>query len=109
MVEVHWLSGGVWLLGGLAMCYLGYLIRFEKRVDLHSDYREGADDDRVAAWVGGIAIVMGVVTGAHGLREILFGFDPRALGVLLVVLLVLSYLTKLLARGWTPTGDEDWR
>ncbi|WP_247731500.1 hypothetical protein [Halovivax limisalsi] len=105
MVAVHWLSGAVWVLGGLAMGGLGYLIAVRGRVDLHSDFDEAADIDRDAAGrrVGTVALLMGVVTAAYGLREMLFGFDATLLGGLLVVLLALSYLTKLLARGWTPS------
>ena len=103
MVEVNHLSGLVWVLGGLAMGYLGFLIGVRGRADLHVDFDGTADPERVSRWVGSIAVLMGVVTAAHGLREMLFGFDPAALTVLLVVLLVLSYLTKLIARGWSPS------
>ncbi len=108
MVEVHWLSGGVWVLGGLAILGLGYLIAVRGRADLHADFDESGDADPVVVGrrVGAVALFMGLVTLAHGLREIAFGFEPAALGLLLVVLLVSSYLTKLLARGWTP--QQGW-
>ncbi|WP_290817639.1 hypothetical protein [Halovivax sp.] len=111
MVEVHWLSGGVWALGGLCMLGLGYLIAFRGRADLHSDFEESRDVDAalVSRRVGAVALFMGAVTLAHGVREMLFGFEPGLLGLLLVVLLVCSWLTKLFARGWTPTNDADWR
>ncbi|WP_254862357.1 hypothetical protein [Halovivax gelatinilyticus] len=104
MVAVNWLSGGVWLLGGVCILGLGYLIAFRGRADLHADFDEtrDVDADVIGRRVGVVALFMGVVTVVHGLREIAFGFDPAALGLLLVVLLFCSYLTKLLARGWTP-------
>lgn len=102
MVEVHHVSGGVWVLGGLCMLGLGYLIAFRGRADLHADYDESADPAFVSRWVGTIALLMGVLTTGHGLREMVYGWNPSALGVLLVVLLVLVSLTKLIARGWKP-------
>ena len=102
MVEVHYVSGAVWVLCGLAILGLGFLIAFRGRADLHSDYRESVDPAYVSRWAGAIAFLMGIVTVAFGVREMVFGWDPAALGALLVILLVLSYLTKLIARGWTP-------
>jgi len=110
MVEVHWISGGVWVLGGLAMCGLGYLIAFRGRADLHSDFdpERDVDAETVGIRVGVVALFMGTATMLHGLREMRDGFEPGALGILLVVLLVCTYLTKLLARGWTPSDRFDY-
>ncbi|ELZ13850.1 hypothetical protein C479_03356 [Halovivax asiaticus JCM 14624] len=104
MVEVHWLSGGVWALGGVCMLGLGYLIAFRDRVDLHADFDESGAVDRTVAGrrVGAVALLMGSVTLGYGLREMIVGFDPTALGVLLVLLLVGSWFTRLFAKGWSP-------
>ena len=102
MVEVHYLSGSVWVLGGIAMCGLGYLIGVRGRIELHSDYAERANREFASRWVGVIAICMGLASLLQGVREMLFGWDPFYIGALLVFLLVCSWLTKLIARGWTP-------
>lgn len=109
MVEVHWLSGGVWALGGACMLGLGYLIAFRDRVDLHADFDESSTVDRDVAGrrVGAIALLMGGVTLGYGLREMIVGFDPTALGPVLAILLIGSWFTRLFARGWSPTQPDD--
>lgn len=98
-MRYHLISGTVWLLCGIAICYLGFLIGVRGRVDLHQDYDGSVDPVHAARWVGGTAILMGLVTVAYALREMYYGFDPLALGGLLATLLVLSYASKLFARG----------
>ncbi|WP_306057135.1 hypothetical protein [Natronococcus wangiae] len=100
MVDYNLISGGVWLLCGLAICYLGYLIAFRGRVDLHSNYDESVDPAYVSRWAGGTALLMGALVLVYAVRELVFGFEPSALGGLVVALLVLSYLSKLFARGF---------
>ncbi|WP_255169713.1 hypothetical protein [Natrononativus amylolyticus] len=100
MVDYSLVSGGVWLVCGLAICYLGYLIAIRGRVDLHSNYDESVDDRYVARWAGGTALLMGGIVIAYAVREMLFGWHPTALGALIVTLFVLAYLSKLFARGW---------
>ncbi len=104
MVDVNLISGGVWTLGGIAILYLGYQIAVRGRVELHSDYDESVDPGYVARRSGGVALLMGAVTVAHGVREMVRGFDPAALAALIVTLLVLSYLSKLFARGYGYAG-----
>ena len=99
MVDYHLISGGVWLLCGLAICYLGYLIAFRGRADLHSNYDESVDPAYVSRWAGGTALLMGLLVVGHAIREMIYGFQPYALGALVVTLLVLSYVSKLFARG----------
>lgn len=102
MIEVHYVSGGVWILGGLFMCLLGYLIRFRGRSDILEYDPERADPVQVANWVGPTALLMGIVTIGYGIREATLGFDPTALTVFLVSLLVLMVLVKVILRGWIP-------
>lgn len=100
MVGVNLVSGAVWLACGLAICYLGYLIAFRGRVDLHSHYDEDVDEAYVARRAGGTALVMGLLVVGFALREMVYGFSPRALGGLVAALLVLSYVSKKFASGW---------
>lgn len=99
MVEPNVISGTVWLLCGGAILYLGYLIGIRGRADLHVDYDESVDPAYVSRWAGGTALLMGLLVVAYAIRELIYGFQPFALGGLVVTLLVLSYLTKLFARG----------
>lgn len=99
MVDPNVISGTVWLLCGVAILYLGYLIGIRGRADLHAAYDESVDPAYVSRWAGGTALLMGLLVVAYGIRELLYGFQPYALGGLVVTLLVLSYLTKLFARG----------
>lgn len=98
-MQYHLISGTVWLLCGLAICYLGYLIAVRGRVELHSNYEETVDERYAAAGAGGTAILMGILVIGYALREMVFGFDPFVLGGLIVALVVLSYVSKLFARG----------
>lgn len=99
MVDPNLISGAVWLLCGVAILGLGYLIAFRGRADLHANYDESVDPAYVSRWAGGTALLMGLVVVAYAIREMIYGFQPIALGGLLVALLVLSYLSKLFARG----------
>ncbi|WP_265110576.1 hypothetical protein [Halosolutus halophilus] len=99
MVAFNLVSGAVWLVCGLAICYLAYLIGVRGRVDLHANYDESVDAAYVARWAGGTAMVMGLLTVAYAVRELIYGFQPYALGGLIVTLFVLSYVSKLFARG----------
>ena len=98
-MDFHLVSGTVWLLCGLTITYLAYLIAIQGRVDLHQHYDESVDPQFAARWAGGSALFMGLFTIGYGLREIRYGFDPLALGVLITVLVVCSYLSGLFARG----------
>lgn len=100
MVDYNLISGSVWLLCGLVICYLGYLIGIRGRIELHSAYEESVDPTYAARGAGGTALLMGALVVAFGIREMLYGFHPYALGGLVVALLVLSYLSKLFARGY---------
>ncbi|QRV15599.1 hypothetical protein [Haloterrigena salifodinae] len=100
MVDANHVSGAVWLLCGLAILFLGYLIAARGRADLHSDYDESVDPAYASRWVGATALLMGLLVVAYSIRELLYGFHPYALGGLLVALLGLSYLSKLFARGF---------
>ncbi|RQG91938.1 hypothetical protein [Natrarchaeobius chitinivorans] len=99
MVEIHYVSGSVWLLCGLAILYLGYLITFRGRADLHGSYDESVDPAYVSRWAGGTALLMGMLVVAYAVHEFRYGFRPFLLGALVVTLLVLSYVSKLFARG----------
>ena len=99
MVEPNVVSGSVWLLCGLLILGLGYLIAVRGRADLHANYDESVDPAYVSRWAGGTALLMGLLVVAYAIREIRYGFDPLALGGLIVALLVLSYLSRLFARG----------
>lgn len=107
MVDPNLVSGAVWLLCGIAILGLGYLIGVRGRADLHADYDESVDPAYVSRWVGGTAILMGLLVVAYAIREMIYGFQPFALGGLVVTLLVLSYLTKLFARGVGYSGEYD--
>ncbi|ELY43364.1 hypothetical protein [Natronorubrum sulfidifaciens] len=107
MVDANIISGTVWLLCGLAILYLGYLIAIRGRADLHANYDESVDPAYVSRWAGGTALFMGLLVVAYAIREMIYGFQPYALGGLLVALLVLSYLTKLFARGVGYRGEYD--
>ncbi|EMA44652.1 hypothetical protein [Halobiforma nitratireducens] len=102
MVDPNYVSGAVWFLCGLAILYLGYLIAIRGRADLHANYDEdsGVDPEYVSRWAGGTALLMGLLVIGYAVREVIYGFQPYALGALVVTLLVLSYVTKLFARGY---------
>ena len=100
MVDANHVSGSVWLLCGLAILFLGYLIAVRGRADLHADYDESVDPAYVSRWAGGTALLMGLLVVAYAIRELLYGFRPLAFGGLIAALLALSYLTKLFARGY---------
>ena len=100
MTDWHLISGGVWLVGGLAICYLAYLIAVRGRVELHQSYDESVDPRFAARGAGGTALIMGVLVTAYGIREILFGFSIAAFWGLMVALLVLIVLSKLFANGF---------
>ncbi|SDQ99583.1 hypothetical protein [Natronobacterium texcoconense] len=106
MVDPNYISGAVWLLCGLAILYLGYLIAIRGRADLHQNYDDESpvDPAYVSRWAGGTALLMGVLVVVYAIREMLYGFQPYALGALVVTLLVLSYVTKLFARGYGYRG-----
>ncbi|WP_226005836.1 hypothetical protein [Natrinema salinisoli] len=99
MVDPNLISGSVWIVCGLAILGLGYLIAFRGRADLHANYDESVDPAHVSRWAGGTALLMGLLVVAYGVRETIYGFQPRLLAGLVVVLLVLSYLSKLFAGG----------
>ncbi|WP_246999343.1 hypothetical protein [Halosolutus gelatinilyticus] len=101
MVAFNLVSGAVWLACGLVICYLAYLIGVRGRVDLHASYDadESVDPAYVARRAGGTAMLMGLLTIAYAVREMVYGFRPAALGALIVALLALSYVSKLFARG----------
>ena len=99
MVEPHHISGTVWLVCGLVILGLGYLIAIRGRADLHANYDESVDPAYVSRWAGGTALLMGALVVGYAIRELRYGFDPAALAALLVALLLLSYLSKLFARG----------
>lgn len=101
MVDPSYVSGAVWFVCGFAILYLGYLIGIRGRAELHADYDEssGVDPAYVSRWVGATALLMGTLVVLYAIREVVYGFQPAALGGLLVALLVLSYVTKLIARG----------
>ncbi|AFZ73929.1 hypothetical protein [Natronobacterium gregoryi] len=106
MVDPNYVSGAVWFLCGLAILYLGYLIGVRGRADLHSNYDEesSVDPAYVSRWAGGTAILMGLLVVVYAIREAIYGFQPYALGALVVTLLLLSYVTKLFARGYGHRG-----
>lgn len=99
MVDYNLISGAVWLVCGLFICYLAFLIGVRGRAELHSHYDESVDPAYVSRWAGGTAMLMGLLTIAYAIREMIVGFQPYALGGLVVTLLVLSYVSKLFARG----------
>lgn len=100
MVDPNYISGAVWLGCGLLILYLGYYkIGLQGRADLHANYEESVDPAYVSRWVGRTTLVMGLLVVGYGIREVLYGFQPYALGGLILTLLVLSYVTKLFARG----------
>ncbi|MXV62365.1 hypothetical protein GS429_09880 [Natronorubrum sp. JWXQ-INN-674] len=107
MVDANLISGTVWLLCGIAILYLGYVIAIRGRADLHANYDESVDPAYVSRWAGGTALFMGLLVIGYAIREMIYGFQPLALGGLLVSLLVLSYLTKLFARGVGYRGEYD--
>lgn len=100
MVGVNVVSGAVWLACGIAICYLGYLIAFRGRADLHANYDEDVDPAYVSRRAGGTALLMGVLVIGFAIREMIFGFSATALAGLVVALLALSYVSRLFARGW---------
>lgn len=100
MVDYNLISGFVWLICGLVILYLGYLIAVRGRVELHSAYDESVDPAYASRWAGGTALLMGVLVVFYGARELMYGFHPYALGGLVVSLLILSYVSKLFARGY---------
>lgn len=100
MVDYNLISGLVWLICGLVILYLGYLIAVRGRVELHSAYEESVDSAYASRWAGGTAVVMGLLVVLYGTRELVYGFHPYALGGLVVSLLILSYVSKLFARGY---------
>ncbi|MFP8953977.1 hypothetical protein ACLI4Z_13570 [Natrialbaceae archaeon A-arb3/5] len=99
MVEPTYISGAVWFVCGVVILYLGYVIGVRGRADLHAEYDESVDPAYVSRWVGLTASVMGLLVIGYAVREVVYGFQPYALGALIVALLVLSYVTKLFARG----------
>ncbi|RQH03097.1 hypothetical protein [Natrarchaeobius oligotrophus] len=99
MVDPNHVSGAVWFLCGVAILGLGYLIGVRGRADLHAEYDESVDEAYASRWIGATALLMGVLVIAYAIREMVYGFHPYALGALVVTLLVLSYVTKLFARG----------
>lgn len=107
MVDVAYISAGVWFVCGVAILYLGYLISIRGRVQLHANYDESSDVDPayVARWAGGSALVMGLLVIVYAIREAIFGFQPGALAGLILSLVLLSYLSKRFADGW-PHGRE---
>lgn len=100
MVDPNLISGAVWVFCGLVILFLGSLIAFRGRVDLHSNYDESVDPSYVSRWAGGTALLMGVLVVAYGVREMRYGFEPRLLAGLIVSLLVLQYVSKLFAGGF---------
>ncbi|MCW8172646.1 MULTISPECIES: hypothetical protein [Natrialba] len=100
MVDFNVVSGLVWLGCGLLILYLGYLIAFRGRAELHGNYDESVDPAYVSRWAGGTALLMGVLVVLYGIQEIYYGFRPYALVGLVVALLVLSYVSKLFAGGF---------
>ncbi|MEY7850858.1 hypothetical protein AB7C87_16850 [Natrarchaeobius sp. A-rgal3] len=100
MVDFNVVSGLVWFGCGLLILYLGYLIAFRGRADLHANYDESVDPAYVSRWAGGTALLMGALVVLYGIQEIYYGFRPYALGGLVVSLLVLSYVSKLFAGGF---------
>jgi hypothetical protein len=99
MVDPNLISGTVWTVCGLAILGLASLIAFRGRADLHANYDESVDPAHVSRWAGGTALLMGLLVVAYGVREAIYGFQPRLLGGLIVALLALSYLSKLFAGG----------
>lgn len=100
MVDPNYVSGAVWFCCGLLILYLGtYKIGVQGRVDLHANYDETVDRAYVSRWVGRTTLLMGLLVVGYAIREAVYGFHPYALGGLIVALLVLSYVTKLVARG----------
>lgn len=107
MVDPNYISGVVWLSCGLLILYLGYYqIGIRGRADLHANYDEDVDPAYVSRWVGRTTLVMGLLVVGYAVREVLYGFHPYALGALIVALLVLSYVTKLVARGFGAPNRE---
>lgn len=106
MIDYNLISGLVWLACGAAILYLGYLIAVRGRVDLHSAYEESVDPAYASRWAGGTAVLMGALVVLYGLRELVYGFHPYALGGLVGCLLVLSHVSKLFARGYGPRGKR---
>ncbi|MDJ1430647.1 hypothetical protein [Halostagnicola sp. A-GB9-2] len=107
MVDYNLVSGLVWLVCGVVILYLGYLIAIQGRADLHSAYEESVDPAYASRWAGGTALLMGVLVVTYAVREMVYGFQPYALGGLVVVLLVLSYVSKLFARGYGSRDGSD--
>lgn len=100
MVDPTYISAVVWVCCGLAILYLGgYQIGVRGRADLHANYDESVDPAYVSRWVGLTTLVMGLLIIGYAIRELVYGFDGYALGALVGALLVLSYVTKLFARG----------
>ncbi|ELY94851.1 hypothetical protein C482_17288 [Natrialba chahannaoensis JCM 10990] len=105
MVDPNVIAAVVWYVCGGLILYLGYLIAVRGRADLHAEYDESVDPAYVSRWAGGTALVMGGLVVAYATHQLLYGFDPFLLGALIVALLVLSYVTKLFARGYGYRGD----
>lgn len=100
MVDPNLVSGIVWLICGVLILYLGSLIAFRGRADLHANYDETVDPAYVSRRAGGTALLMGILVVGYAVREMLYGFDFYALAALVAALLGLSYLSRLFARGW---------
>ncbi|MCU4925198.1 hypothetical protein OB905_04245 [Halobacteria archaeon AArc-dxtr1] len=107
MVDVTILGSVVWLLCGIVITYLGYLIGIRGRVELHAAYDESVDASYAARWAGGTALLMGGLVIAYAIIDMRYGFDPYRLGGLVVALLVLSYVSKLFARGFGAGGSVE--
>ncbi|RQG87010.1 hypothetical protein EA462_15305 [Natrarchaeobius halalkaliphilus] len=104
MIDPNYIGAAVWFVCGLAILGLGYLIGVHGRADLHADYDESVDPTYASRWIGVTAVVMGLLVIGYAVREAIYGFHPYALGGLVLTLLVLSYVTKLFARGFGSRG-----
>lgn len=104
MVDFNLISGTIWLVCGIVILVLGYIIAFRGRADFHVDYDESVDPAYVSRWAGGTALLMGLLVVAYAVHQMIYGYNPAAFGALIVTLFVLSYATKRFARGWGYRG-----
>ena len=105
MVDVNVLVGGFWVLLGIVVLAPAYLIAARGRADLHVHYDEDVDPEYVSRRAGTTALLMGVAMIGYGVHQVVYGYSFAAFAVLLLVLLVLSSLTKRFAQGWGYSPD----
>ncbi|MFP8891326.1 hypothetical protein ACLI4U_16395 [Natrialbaceae archaeon A-CW2] len=107
MVAFDTIMGIFWLVCGIIVLIPAYMIAFGGRPDLHVHYDDSVDPAYVSRRAGATALLMGISMIVYALYQLVVGYQPLALGALLVSLLVLSTLTKRFAKGWGWDGERD--